>query len=135
MAYKYNSAQEWLNQHINSLCENGEKDKAIKELMGIVMTLDGDTIGEYFESDMEADGYFDDINKFTVTFQIFPQFVDDYSVVTYCEGELAEAGCALIETGNIYEKVRNYYVNVVVESSLSIEELEELDSVVEVNKV
>lgn len=60
MAYKYAHPADWLQGKINKIAANNDVEglKAIALQLG--NSLDGDTIQDEFQSEMDADGYFDE---------------------------------------------------------------------------
>ena len=75
--YKWSHASDWLEQKIDDLANAGdeavsraeERDlgRALSELRqlahDLASKLDGDTIQDLFQSDMDADGFFLDLDK------------------------------------------------------------------------
>ncbi len=61
--YRWSHPIEWLQGKIDDLANQRDKDVAVTELRSIASELaghlDGDTIQDIFQSEMDADGYFE----------------------------------------------------------------------------
>lgn len=57
--YKYDNAHEWLMEYAAKL----DASKLLQEFSVIAAKLDGDTIQELYEYDMDKDGFFKPIRK------------------------------------------------------------------------
>lgn len=67
MAYKWDCPHDWLKDHIAEL----SREQVSEYLLGLAGTLDHDTIQEYFEDQMDGDGYFDEFREldlYTIAF-------------------------------------------------------------------
>ena len=56
--YKWDSPQEWLIQYASKL----DASKLFQEFSILVQELDADKIQDLYQSDMDADGYFTDLD-------------------------------------------------------------------------
>lgn len=56
MAYKWDTAHEWLIEYASKLNES----QLFQEFTVLVQKLDGDTIQDLYQSEMDAQGYFDE---------------------------------------------------------------------------
>ena len=56
--HEFSHPTEWLNATINRLQQNGRTNLLADMMRDMARTMDGDTIQDLFQSDMEEDGYF-----------------------------------------------------------------------------
>ena len=57
--YKWNSPHEWLIEH----CSQLDKAELLQIIQQLVIKHDADTIQDLYESDMDADGFFDEVSQ------------------------------------------------------------------------
>jgi hypothetical protein len=60
--YRYESHHDWLAQRLQGLASDGNAAELLNFANCMAGKLDGDTIQELFERDMDADGFFDDLD-------------------------------------------------------------------------
>ena len=58
MAYKFESAHDWLSKTITEKQSQGQIDWLAEALRSLMLGLDGDAIQDAFQSEMDDDGYF-----------------------------------------------------------------------------
>lgn len=63
MRHKYASAHEWLLSKVTEAESAGDARTLAGYLRSIVSGLDGDEIQDSFQSEMDADGYFEDLDE------------------------------------------------------------------------
>lgn len=61
--YKWDHPSDWLTEKLNGFEAGTEFGKLREFALAIAGELDGDQIQDLFQSDMDADGYFDDQNE------------------------------------------------------------------------
>ena len=60
--YKWNTAHEWLLEKAQEYARANNAAELLSIIDTLVPKLDSDTIQDEFESEMDADGYFDDLD-------------------------------------------------------------------------
>jgi hypothetical protein len=63
MAYKYTHPADWLLKKIDRYVADNDIDQLQGLAKELVTYLDGDTIQDHFQSEMDADGYFDEVEE------------------------------------------------------------------------
>jgi hypothetical protein len=61
--YKYESPHEWLSEKVTQAYQSGNSSYLAGLLNDIIPKLDGDTIQDIFQDEMDGDGYFDEITE------------------------------------------------------------------------
>jgi len=117
--YKWDSAREWLDQKVEEIAARNDS-RSMAELVSIYNTivahLDNDTIQDDFQSEMDADGFFRDLEIVTKLSReqcvkllegISIECRDDKTV-----GELRDAVESNVEDGTLdYRDVEEEYIN------------------------
>jgi len=57
MAYRWESPHDWLDSHLEKV--SAEPGELLSEAKELARKLDADQIQDIYQSDMDADGYFD----------------------------------------------------------------------------
>jgi hypothetical protein len=61
--YRWSHPSEWLDDRIRTLTTEEDHDALADIAQSLAGRLDGDSIQDLFQSEMDADGYFQDLNK------------------------------------------------------------------------
>lgn len=61
MAHKWSCPHEWLRDYVQGLLDERKYETLATDFVLFAGELDHDTIQNYFEKDMDADGYFEEV--------------------------------------------------------------------------
>jgi hypothetical protein len=89
-SYKHESAQAWLQQYIAGL----GYQELLQEAKNLATHLDNDTIQDIYQSDMDADGFFTDLDARPEGYEVHHD-IGGYFIVGPGEEDPDEAGYSL----------------------------------------
>jgi len=81
MAYKWDSPQEWLLEKAGSLVRASDTAELFSIIQTLVQKLDGDSIQDEFQSEMDFDGYFEELQEWEQN-TAFVSFVNSQDYTT-----------------------------------------------------
>lgn len=61
--YKWDSAVEWLTDKAQGLARNNDSAELLSIINTLASGIDNDTVQDHFQSEMEEDGFFTDLDK------------------------------------------------------------------------